>query len=108
MHHHPRGLRHRDQCTPQVSPTSQQIPTPILQLAWALFSLIDQNPDQNADLIHLLNTATSGGFNDLNGESLDRNILSNLSAHLAIMSNILAQSHAANKEISDDLADDST
>ena len=94
--------------TQQVSPTSQQIPTPILQLAWLLFSLIDQNPDQNADLIHLLNTSTSGSFNDLNGESLDRNILSNLSAHLAIMSNILAQSHAANKEISDDLADDST
>ena len=64
----------------QVPPTSQQIPAPILQLAWLLFSLIDQN----------------------------RDVLSNLSAQLAIMSNMLAQSHAANQEIPDDLADDST
>ena len=94
--------------TQQASPTSQQIPTPILQLAWLLFSLINQNPDQNADLIHLVNASTSGSVNDLNGESLDRDILSNLSAQLAIVSNILAQSHAANQEIPDDLADDST
>ena len=33
--------------TQQASPTSQQLPAPILmQLAWLLFSLIDQNPDQ--------------------------------------------------------------
>ena len=94
--------------TQQASPTSQQIPTPILQLAWLLFSLIDQNPDQNAELIHLLNTSTSGSVSDLNGESLDRGVLSNLSAQLATMSNSLAQSHAANQEIPDDLADDST
>ena len=94
--------------TQQVPPTGPQIPTPTLQLAWLLFSLIDQNPDQNADLIHLLNTSTSGSLSDLNGERLDRNILSNLSAQLAIISNILAQSHAANQEIPADLADDST
>ena len=89
-------------------PISQQIPTPILQLAWLLFSLIDQNPDQNAELTRLLNTCISGRINDLNGESLDRDVLSNLNAHVAIMSNILAQSHAANQEIPGDLADDST
>ena len=66
--------------TQHASPTSQQIPAPILQLAWLLFSLIDQN----------------------------RDVLSNLSAQLAIMSNMLDQSHAANQEIPDDLADDST
>ena len=54
------------------------------------------------------NPATSGSLGGLNGESLDRNILSNLSAHLAILSNILAQNHAANQEIPTDLADDST
>ena len=94
--------------TQQASPTSQQIPTPILQLAWLLFSLTDQNPDQNADSIHLLNTSTSGSVNDLNGESLARDVLFDLSAQLAIMFHILAQSHAANQEIPDDLADDST
>ena len=99
---------HGPMTTQKVSPTSQQIPTPILQLAWLLFSLTDQNLDQNADLIDLLNTSTSGSFNDLNGESLDRDVLSDLSVQLSIMSNILAQSHAANQEIPDDLADDST
>ena len=69
----------------RASPTSQQIPAPILQLAWLLFSLIDQNPDRNADLIHLLNTSTAGSVKDLNGESLDRDVSSNLSAQLAIM-----------------------
>ena len=64
--------------------------------------------DQNADLIHLLNTSTAGSVNNLNGESVDRDVLSNLSAQLAILSNILAQSHATNQEIPDDLADDST
>ena len=60
------------QRTPQqASPTSQQIPTPILQLAWPLFRLIDQNLHQNAELIPLLNTSTSGNVNDLNGENLD-------------------------------------
>ena len=93
--------------TPQASSTSQRIPTSILQLAWLLFSLIDQNPDQNAELIRLLNTSTSGNVNDLNGENLARDVLSNLSAHVAIVSNILAQSHAANQEIPSDLADDS-
>ena len=33
----------------QAPPTSQQIPTPILQLAWLLFSLIDQNLDRQAE-----------------------------------------------------------
>ena len=109
MKGHHRGPQPVDQRpTQQASPTSQQIPTPILQLAWLLFSLIDQNPDQNAELIRLLNTSTSGNVNDLNGENLDRDVLSNLSAHLAIVSNILAQSHVANQEIPDDLADDST
>ena len=86
----------------------RQIPTPILQLAWLLHSLIKQNPDRNADSIRLLNSSTSGTLGDLNGESLDRNTLSNLGAHLAIRSNILAQSHAANQEIPADLADDSS
>ena len=36
---------------------AQQIPTPILQLAWLLYSLIDQNPHQNADVIRLLNSS---------------------------------------------------
>ena len=79
-----------------------------MQLAWLLFSLIDQNPDQNAELIRLRNTSTSGNISDLNGENLDCDVLPNLSAHLAIVSNILAQSHAAKQEIPDDLADDST
>ena len=91
-----------------MAPMAQQIPTPILQFAWLLYSLIDQKPNQNADLIRLLNSSTPGSIGDLNGESLDRNILSNLSAHLAILSNILAQSHAVNEEIPTDLADDST
>ena len=92
-----------------VSYSSQQIPTPILQLAWLLFSLIDQNPNQNAELIHLLNTSTSSSVNDLNGETLDRDVLSNLSAQLiGHYASIVAQGHAANQEIPDDLADDST
>ena len=53
--------------------TAQQIPTPILQLTWLLRSLIGQNPDQNADLIHLLKSSKPGSLGDLNGESLDRN-----------------------------------
>ena len=48
--------------TQQVASTAHQIPTPILQLAWLLHSLIDQNPAQNSDLIHLLNSATPGSL----------------------------------------------
>ena len=57
MKEHHRGPQLGPTNTPQASPTSQQIPIPILQLAWLLFSLIDQNPDQNAELIRLLNTS---------------------------------------------------
>ena len=86
---------------------SSQIPTPIMQLAWLLNSLIAQNADQNVELIRLLNSSTSATRRDLNGETVDRAVLSNLCAHLAILSNVLAQSHAANQEIPADLADDS-
>lgn len=65
----------------QMSPTSQQIQFDFAVDVAFLFSLIDQNPDQNAELIRLLNTSTSGNVNDLNGENLDREVLSNLSAH---------------------------
>ena len=56
----------------QMSPTSQQIQFDFAVDVAFLFSLIDQNPDQNAELIRLLNTSTSGNVNDLNGENLDR------------------------------------
>ena len=88
-------------------PMSSQIPTPITQLVWLLNGLIAQNPDQNADLIRLLSSSTSATHGDLSGENLDPAVLSNVSAHLAILSNILAQSHAANQEIPADLTDDS-
>ena len=77
------------------------------QRQFCSWHLIGQNPDRNADLIRLLNSSTPGTIGDLDSESVDRNILSNLCADLAILSNILAQSQAANQEIPTDLADGS-
>ena len=58
-----RTSTHGPMTAQQASRTRQQIPTPILQLAWPLVSLIDQNPDKNAELIHLLNASPRGLYN---------------------------------------------
>ena len=93
---------------PQPVAPAPQIPTQILQLAWLLLSVIQQNPIENAGLLQDLATMPQGRLQDLNGSNLDRNTLSHLSSQLAIMANMLAQSHAAGQEIPDIPDDDST
>ena len=64
-------------------------------------SLINQNPTGNEGLIQDLQATPTGRLTDLNGQNLDRETLSHLSAQLGILANILAQSHAARQEIAD-------
>ena len=76
-----------------------QIPVQILQVAWFLQALINENPDMNAQLIHELQKGHVGQVGDLHQDRADPAALATLCAELSILANMLAQQYAANQEI---------
>ena len=74
-----------------------QIPNQILQVAWFLTALINMNQDTNARLIQELPEMPIGHLRDLHTDRLDHESLSNLSAHLGILANMLAQQQAVSQ-----------
>ena len=64
---------------------SPQIPNQILQVAWFLTALLNENPDINAGLIQKIQQMPIGQSRDLHNDRVDPDALENLCAHLGIL-----------------------
>ena len=86
--------------TPDANP-SPQVPVQILQVAWFLSALLNENPEANAGLIREIQRGQVGQLRDLRRDRVDPASLGTLSAELGILANMLSQQHAASQAIAE-------
>ena len=87
---------------PSASTNELPIPAPITQLAWLLHSLLSQDQEGNEEILNILVGSTSSSRSSLSADSMNPDALARLGAHLAILSNMLAQKSSAQRKILDD------
>ena len=82
---------------------SPQVPNQILQVAWFLTALLNENPDTNAGLIQQIQQMPIGQPRDLHNDRVDPESLANLCAHLGILANMLSQQQPPAKKFQNSL-----
>ena len=76
-------------------------PHPILQVAWFLNALLNENPDTDAGLIQQIQQRPIGQLRDLHNDRVDHASLATLCTQLGILANMLSQQQAASQEIAE-------
>ena len=80
---------------------SPQVPVQILQVAWLLSALLNENPEANAGLIQQIQQSPVGQLRDLGNDRVDHESLATLCAELGILASMLSQQQAASQEIAE-------
>ena len=84
---------------PDITPDGN--PVQILQVAWFLSALLNENPEANAGLIQQIQQSPVGQLRDLRNDRVDHESFATLCAELGILASMLSQQQAASQEIAE-------